>query len=224
MNTSTETEIKNLLKDVVQLFQEKKKSKKISARVQRGRASSIANEFEDRFATLLEKALPYKYSIFVDYPLSYKVEGRKRYKTSYPDVAIIRDSSVLVGIIELKIDLGYLPRGWADKTKAEFEHLCKAEKIRYKTDIGTDKAMVKELSVARELHKATVVLTGKNDHRRLLGFSKQENCFVLSRNIHPNDYAINDSNKIHFVEKIISDPDNIKSWRKFAEFLNDNFE
>lgn len=142
---SVEVEVRNLLEEMVELFQERKKSKKISERSHRGRAISAANEFEGKIAVLLEKALPDKYSFLVDYPLSYNTEGGKGHKTCYPDVAIVKDSSVLVAIIDLKIDLGYLPPDWVNTSRVEFENLSKAERVGYKINIGTDKATGKEL-------------------------------------------------------------------------------
>jgi len=50
--------------------------------------------------------------LVVDHPISYRPANQGRAKISYPDVAIVRDSSLLVGIIELKVDLGYTKREW----------------------------------------------------------------------------------------------------------------
>lgn len=220
---NVEKELMNLLQDIVELFQSRKRAKKISKRIQRGRAQSIASEFEDRFARFLEMVLPEKYSILVDYPLSYEIDGRKRRKTSYPDIAIVRDGQMLEGIIELKIDLGYLRRDWIKESKAEFTYLQKAHKVKYKTDVGTDKAEQREFTVSRNFHRAIVVVTGKNDHGRLEVFRRQENCYVLSSNIHPNDYTIHYSNKGDFVRRIGSHKENRKDWKALAEFLNGCF-
>jgi len=219
-------EIKDLLEKTVELFQERKISKRVSERIQRGRAVSIASEFEERFAILLERVLPANYLVLIDYPISYTVDDRKRRKTSYPDIAIVRNTQELVGIIELKIDLGYLKRGWVEKANSDFELLRTAGKATYKTDIGTPKAKARDISVARDLRRAVIVLTGANDHKRLLAFrERQENCYVLCSkdNRHPNDYSIDAYNRAAFLEKVFSDPQNQQEWQNLGTFLHDSF-
>jgi hypothetical protein len=216
-------QIKNLLKQIIDLNQSSKRQKKIGKRIFRGRSASIANDFENMFARMLDALLPDKYSIFVDYPISYKIRGRHRTKTSYPDLAVIANDRVLAGIIELKIDLGYLPHDWTHRTAQEITHLRKAKLVSYKTNVGTDKAQKRSLNVSPDLPRAIVVLTGQNDHGKLNRFLKQRNCFVLSKDIHPNDIWINDTNRDDSLRRIIENKDNIESWKAFANFLDDNF-
>ena len=217
MNRDIKLEIKYLLEDIIRLYQEKKENKKISQRIQRGRASSIANDFEERFAVFLEKVLPDKYSFLVDYPISYNITGRGRKKTSYPDISIVKDESVLAGIIELKIDLGYLADDWVTKSKTEFDNLRKAAVIQYTAGIRTEKRRPKKtLIVPQTLCKAVVVLSDQNDHGRLNRFLTQDNCFILTRNIHPNDVPINDSVGKTVLERITRHQD----VEKLTKFLH----
>ena len=214
-NAGISLEIQDLLKDIIQLYQEKKRNKKISERIHRGRAPSIASDFEERFAVLLERVLPAKYSFFVDYPISYKIADRSRKKTSYPDIAIIEDDSVLTGIVELKIDLGYLAKDWITKTKTEFDHLSKAGIVQYTGGTRTEKRIPRTLRVAPTLRRVVVVLSDQNHHGRLANFLRQDNCFILSHKIHPNDVPTNDSVEKAFLQNMTRDQD----IEKFTKFL-----
>jgi len=219
---ATEKQIKHLLKQIIDLNQTNKRHKKIGKRIFRGRSTSIADDFENMFAIMLDGLLPDKYSIFVDYPISYKIRGRHRTKTSYPDIAVIANDRMLALIIELKIDLGYLPHDWTHRTAQEITHLRKARLVSYKTNVGTDKAQKRSLDVRPDIPRAIVVLTGQNDHGKLNRFLKQPNCFVFSKDIHPNDIWINDTNRDDTLTKIIENKGNIESWKAFANFLDDN--
>jgi hypothetical protein len=216
-------EIRKLLKDIMQLFQEKKKSKKIDRQIKRGRAHSVANEFEDRFARLLRRLLPRDYFFMVDYPITYKNPRMRRAKTLYPDIAIVKNGS-LVGIFDLKIDLGYLSPDWVRKSGAEFRKLRRADYVCYNTEVGTNQGTVCELKVDPSLCRAIVLLTAKNDHGRSVAFRRQENCFILSANVHLNDSAINETNQRRFLRCIFNDSENQENWRRFADFLDQHFE
>lgn len=218
-----EAEIRKLLRDVMKWCEVKRESKEISKRVRRGRMPSIANELEDRFAVLLERVLPKRYSMAVDQPISYRPANQGRAKISYPDVAIVRDSSLLVGIIELKVDLGYTKREWVAESKRSFRSLRKVRTVEFRTESGTTNKTTVTLEVARDLHRAVVIMSGKNDHGKLPLFMRQKDSFVLSSNVHPKGYEINSSNQERFLKEIAGDSENRKNWRAFAKFLRDSF-
>jgi len=216
-----EAEIRKLLRDVMKLCEVKRESKKKSERVRRGRMPSIANEFEDRFAALLERVLPKRYSMLVDYRVSHRVG--KQMKTYYPDVSIVRNGSVLAGIIELKVDLGYTKGEWLAKSKESFRSLRKARTVQYRRESGTTNKETDTLEVARDLCRAVVILSGKNDHGKLPLLMKEKDSFVLSSNVHPKSYEIDSSNQQRFLRQIAGDRENRKNWRAFAAFLRDSF-
>ena len=215
--------IEQLITHVIDLNQANKDHKKIGKRLFRGRAASISNEFENMFASLLDDLLPDKYLIFIDYPISYQIQSQQRKKTSYPDIAIIEEDKILSGIIELKIDLGYLSQDWLQRTTQEVKQLRRATHLSYNTNIGTDGSESRKLDIKPSLPRAIVVLTGKNDHGKHNAFFNQSNCFVLSKDIHPNDKKINQTNRKEILKKIFNNEDNKNSWRGFAYFLNEHF-
>jgi len=216
-------EVKALIAEMIDAAQRNKVKKSISERIVRGRAPSLSYEFEEGFARLLAVALPQRYKILIDYPMSYEVEGKGRKKTSYPDIAIVRDSKVLTGIIELKIDLGYLREGWVESSASSLSDLRNATEVTFKTDVGRTAGEKVKVTVDPDLQRAIVLLTGINDHGRLPGFVVQPNCFVLSSNVHPNGPEITESNRAQFLDKIHSDVTNQETWRKFARFLISHF-
>jgi hypothetical protein len=222
---SVKIKIEKLLEEVIELYQTGKQVKKMGKRIFRGRAVPIANAFENKFAQLLDAILPERYSIFVDYPLSYKTTNKTRKKTSYPDLAIIENGYLLAGIIELKIDLGYLSEDWEKKTSKETKFLRKAKTVSYKK-IHINKAGEREskvLKIKPNFPRAVVILTGQNDHGRLKEFLEKENRFVLSMHIHPNSDEINKANLKEIINNIFKDKVNKKEWKKLANFLKKYF-
>lgn len=220
-----EEHIKDLVKESVELFQQKKRAKQISNRVHRGRASSVADLFEEKFAEFLERITPVTYSFFVDQAFSYRINTKERAKTFYPDIAVVKENTDLVGIIELKIDIGYLSSEWASKSKAKFDAVCQSGEVTY-IQISDDYIKSKiELRVADNIIRSVVLLSGTYNHGRLNDFRKQTGCIILcsERHHHPNDLIPKDTNITDYLEGIYSDRDGREEWRRLAEFIHDNF-
>ncbi|MDO8550084.1 MAG: hypothetical protein Q7S39_08055 [Ignavibacteria bacterium] len=212
--SSNRNDFTKFITDIIKLYQVSKKRKQISERIIRGRNNSISSLFEERVAKYLDGFLTKSYTIYVDYPISYSIKTRKRKKTSYPDICIVKNNRILSGIIELKIDLGYLSPEWTKKTFSEFVSLQKSPGVTFSRGI---------LQVRHPLARAILILTSKNDHGRLTRFHKQSKCkvFVLSRNIHPND--IKRSSIKSATLQIVSDTVNLKNWNDFTNFIQQRF-
>jgi hypothetical protein len=223
MTNDVDAETKKLIRSMVRLFQERKQGKRISARVYRGRAAPVSYEFENRFAMLLKRVLPDNYSIYVDYPISYKVRNKRRKTTSYPDILIVEDEDGVVGIIEVKIDLGYLNKGWIPKNKKDFSNIRHAKKVTYRSLVRMGKRPRAEFRVSEKISRAIVLLTDRNDHGRLPDFSKQANCFILiTKFSHPNSSKIKHHQK-DYLRDVFTDKDNIRNRRRLSNYLHRNF-
>lgn len=209
MNTFDDDVIQ-LIGNMVVVFQQKKEAKKISERIRRGRSSASAGEFEDELAKLIEQHTPKDVDLLVDFPLSYRLSAR-RTKTIYPDIAIIRSNS-LIGVIEAKIDLGYLAEGWARSRKQTLTELALVGKVTA--------ADGKELVIPKQLATASIVLTARNHTERLRNFRKETSCAVvlLSRDHrHPNR-VIGEAERHSYIAEVETDT-NREEWRRLERFL-----
>lgn len=202
-----------LITVMVKVFHKKKKSKRITKRIQRGRARASANEFEEELSRLIEKYTPADVRILVDFPLSLEKSASKRAKTIYPDIAFIRGNS-LIGIVEAKIDLGYLSPDWGRDRKQIIKQL---------TSDGIVKAEEHEISVSKRLMTACVILTAKNHTERLPRFKKEvNNAFVLvsQEHSHPNDDNIVGRSAVKgYLAAIAQDKSHRREWKRFERFI-----
>lgn len=208
---------KDFVSSTVNIFADKKAKKEIGKdhRIWRGRAPSASPELEELLSLVVADEIPKDFSLLVDYPLSYKVSG-KRAKTIYPDITVIKHVTI-VGIIEFKIDLGYLPKDWSEKSLAIFGELKEAKNIKYKKHVGTPKAEESSLSVSDALKRCVVVLTKANDHNRIADFQKSNNCFILCGGEHPNSHDLS----METIKQSIMNSKN--DCEKFVTYLKSNF-
>ncbi len=206
-------DIVQLISVMVKAFHKKKKGKSITERIQRGRARASANEFEEELSRLIEKYTPADVRLLVDFPMSFGKSSSKRAKTIYPDIAFIRGGS-LIGIVEAKIDLGYLSRDWVRERKQITRHLISN---------GIVQAEECEISVSKRLMTACIVLTAKNHTERLLDFKKKvDNAFVLisKEHSHPNDNNIVGRSAVKgYLEKIALDKSHKQEWKRLEQFV-----
>jgi hypothetical protein len=208
---SFNNDVFQLISEMVKVFHNKKKSKE---RNQCGRARASGNEFEEELRHLIEKYTPKDIRIFVDFPLSLEKSSPKlRTKTFYPDIAFIRGKS-LIGIVEAKIDLGYLSKDWVSDREKIINQL--------KFD-GKVKKRGSEFSVSKRFMTACVILTARNDKKRLPLFRKDvENTFVLisQEHCHPNNDKIVRRVKKDYLEGIKQDDElHQKEWKRFEQFI-----
>lgn len=204
-------EIKSLLRDMVRVYHQRQTERTISNRICRGRIVPVSGEFENRFARFLESVLSPQFTFLVDYPLTGGIR--------YPDVAVLCDG-FLHTVFDLKIDLGRSGIGWNDASEKQFKELAHAGLVTYK-GLGGERC---QATVARDVCRAVVLLTGKNDRTgRLANLEDRFNrCFVLSRHAHPNDRRCIAHHE-ELTMAIIDDPGHAVDWMHLAAFLSERF-
>lgn len=114
--------------------------------------------------------------------MSYKIPTDSRAKIFYPDVAIVKNDEnkkVLVGILEAKIDPGWLKSEWAQK-RTEL-----LEKLQDKNTMLSINGH--QISVAEKLVRATIVLSGRNHSEHLAHLDGHSPIVLISeKEAHPN--------------------------------------
>lgn len=217
-----------LISEMVNVFQGKKENKRITDRIQRGRSPASADEFENKLAKLVAAHTKEEFRIYVDYPISYDIgqskydEGavlrKPRVKTFYSDVAILhmKEKPVLVGLLEAKIDLGYLMDDWAKKRDELFQNILCAEKVRMKLPNSNKNA---EVEVAKDLVRATIVLTARNHTERLKNFPQDNPPIVLisQDHKHPNEDDMTEKEK--YIDLIKNNDKNRSEWERFYRIV-----
>jgi len=202
--------------EVVNIFFKKKRNKDISNRIKRGRSATSSAEIEDLLSKAIANAIPNNYQLLVDYPISYKPSKSQRTKTIYPDISIIKNKS-LKGIIEFKIDLGYLPENWSLKNQNSFREMINAKSAYYKLGVGVPKQIPQILIIPKGLKRCVVILSAKNDHGHIAEFKrKNKPCYVLVSGKHPNSHEIEMKDKLSFIEELAQ---NSSGWNSFINYL-----
>jgi hypothetical protein len=207
------------VRSAVQLFQCRKKAKRISERVFRGRAAKCDSDIEDLIAKAISGFLPQKYTLLVDQPISFSVREGSRKKTNYPDICVIQDNH-LMGIVEVKIDLGYLKQDWVRENNIRLEELRGAASLSYNKDVGTPERCPQSLKPAQQVLSSVVVLTGKNAHGRMELFGKQDDCFILIPDHHPNSHKIGEKDLERFIAQISETP---LAWKKMEHYFKSRY-
>jgi len=203
------------VKRAVDIFFDKKEAKVISRRIKRGRSATSASEIEDLFAKCVASAIPKEYKLLIDYPISYKLPPKMNSHTIFPDVAIVKKDE-LVGVIEFKIDLGYLNEEWSQKNKSIYDELKIAKQATYKNNVGSPGSLKKTLKVKKSLKLCVVVLTDSNDHDKMNRLKTDNKCYVLTTGIHPNSHKTPVEDKKKLVNILVA---NSKGWDKFMKYL-----
>ena len=205
-------EFKNFVDKCVEIFQNAKNKKDIAPRVKRGRAGNCSSACEDLIAIAISEMIPQKYHLLVDYPLTVQNKDQKR--MIYPDITILSGDK-LIGLVEVKNDLGYMPEDWAKLNQDNLERLQKAESITYRKNVNAD---VKDrepgipIMPVDKLDQIVVVITGENAHGKLKSL---QNFFILMPRHHPNK-----QNADKDVPEIIKDP---SGWNELKKYLTGHY-
>ncbi|OGR68273.1 MAG: hypothetical protein A2081_06175 [Elusimicrobia bacterium GWC2_61_19] len=105
----------------------------------------------------------------------------------YPDITILFGDE-LVGIVEVKNDLGYMSEDWANQSRKKLEKLRNAELVTYKEHVNTKiKERVIPLHRTKEFNQIVVVISGINGHGKIDSLKSNHTCFVLMPHHHPNN-------------------------------------
>jgi len=207
-------EFKDFVDKCVAIFQEAKNKKLISLRVRRGRAGNCSSACEDLIAIGISEMIPQRYNLLVDYPLTVRCKDQKRAEMIYPDITILSGDK-LIGLIEVKNDLGYMSEDWERQNREKLETLQKAELITYRKNVN---AGVKEPKIpivpVKKLDQIIIVITGKNDHdkTKLLNL---HTCFILMPSHHPNHLSATKN-----IPEIIK---NESGWHELKKYLTEHY-
>jgi hypothetical protein len=147
-----------------------------------------------------------EYLALVDSPISFKYRGKN--KTLYPDILVLKENK-LKGIIEVKIDLGYLKykkfgisynkdrskkysfNKRKNSFKKNYDRLIKSKEFSYILKKNGLKER-KNVKIVRNVKKITTIATKNNDHGRYEVFeeSMRNAGFILINildKLNPND-------------------------------------
>ena len=212
---------KRFTRQVVEIFHNKRERKSLdgeNGRVVRGRSPASSSDLEDLLALTISGMLGIEYRFLVDKAISYKTPEMKRAKIIYPDIMIIRGDTLL-GIIELKIDLGYLSDDWIDKYLNNIVELARVGVVTYKEPKEYGKSETRKLKIARDIHSKSkvVVITSNNNHGKLEKFVQATNATVLYDRETPTNNKYNKSNREVLMESLIKEKDT--GWKALETFL-----
>lgn len=200
-----ENDVVELVHNMLHVFNRKREHKCISNRICRGRAPSSGPEFEEELAKLVEKHTPDDVNLLIDFPLSFRPYSAAKTRRIYPDIAVVRQSC-LIGILEAKIDLGYVPSDWLKTQKQKLDELALVGKVTTKGQ---------EYDVLRQLKIANVVLSAHNHTEQLLEGSDSVFVLLSTKHSHPNDGRI----KIDlYIDQLRTDND-YNQWGKLEHFI-----
>jgi hypothetical protein len=211
---------------VVGVFFKKKKEKIIlGKRVVRGRAICSAGEIENIIAKTIAHIIPKKYRILVDQDLSINIakKSKLRSRKINPDIAIVLGkTNIIVGIIEIKIDLQYLDHSWQKSYLARIKDINNAKTFGYTENTGTPESKPGTLFRKNKIKSAIIVLTPKSDRHHLpLIRKKEKNCFALLQGEHPNCY---DKKRWEVIKDNLSEENVDKSdWDQLVNYLRVNY-
>ena len=200
------------LEKLVDSYAVERKNKISDETVLQGRNISAGSNFQLNLAKeLFSQSKDYK--VLVDYPLSFgKYEtktGKLKTKSLYADI-IVTKRCILKGIIEVKIDLGFLrcedfglSKGQIgyqytkseNKFKANYDSFLSSKEFRYKFPVGFKKPKSRTIQIPKnndKVAKIFLIVTKKNCHNRFESLKKavQDSGFrflCLLQDTHPNE-------------------------------------
>lgn len=192
-----------------------------------GRKFQLGSRFQYELARdLFQKT---NYTVLVDYPISYR--NKSKSKTLYPDILVLKKGK-LKGIIEVKIDLGYLRfkhfgmkynkrtkeytyKITRNKFKQNYDDLLSSRKFSYKYK-QNEKDEKRFVDIPQKIVKIMILVTKHNDHGRYDYFEKsmKDSGFVLL-NILEKKHPNRDDCKF---------PDIVDKIRKNQEYYNEAFK
>ncbi len=184
-----QTSIIDVILKMVTHYQEKHrqsyKPSKMSKRIFLGRSRSASDTFEESLAFGLLHFLKEDRVIYIDAPMSMaNKNGVKKSETIYPDILIVDKDNQLRGIIELKIDLGWLSDEWSEKRRTLIRTL-------HKKQLSIKRGETK-IKIEKDYQYLILVLSQINDHGRWQKSFKKDHrgyAFLLLDGSypHPND-------------------------------------
>lgn len=206
--TRFQSDVVSLIATMVKTFRRNKRYKFVSDRIYRGRAPSASGVFEEEVARLIESHTSSSIKIYIDSPISFRKRPGERATIIYPDISLIRGSK-LVGLVECKIDLGYLSDKWAKEYKQKIKALKQSGKFNIHRE---------QISAHKDMLDFGVILSNSNHPENIEHFYNGvgDYCVFLSEcRSHPNN---NDIQPRKYVEDV-GTQEEYREWRKLSGFL-----
>lgn len=132
-----------------------------------GRSEPMASFFERELAKQLSKVYTH-FTFLVDYPINLQKDSKSlRKQNIYPDIIIFDKSNEKIkGIIEIKIDVGYLDLGkwWEQSRESDYKYkmLNEADTVKFKKYDGKVK---NSLKLDDSVKKVFLIVTEINAHK-----------------------------------------------------------
>jgi hypothetical protein len=193
---------KEYFRKIIELYYESRNPKYYNPNIKRGRSSSISSELEDLTALFIALNNPNQCSYFTDQPM--KFLGNT---TKYPDIVIQEeDTGIIRNLIDVKADIGWNRHGMYSFCE-EWDRIIESVKGTPTTfKQGIDKTQnIGKFSDQLKYHVLVIskINSGKeieNDLIKVKNNLSNVCLYILSDNIHPNNYKYSLSETI---EKII---------------------
>lgn len=187
-----------------------KKNKLATSNIIQGRNEAAGPFFQLRLAENLFSE-DKKKKVLVDYPINFRSRNQKRMKTVYSDI-IVTEGGIIKGVIEAKIDLGWLrPKSYGlvkgkkkgtwtydrslNEFKRKYNELVRSDEVSYRYPIGFSNPKDANFHLPRSKKMLLIFLlvTRQNDHNRSAAFAKSMrdagfHFLCLLENVHPNEY------------------------------------
>jgi len=177
------------IKQIIELYHKSRNPEYYNPNIKRGRSSSISSKLEDLTALFIALNNPNNCDYYTDQPI--KFEGST---TKYPDIVIQDVQGMIKNLIDVKTDLGWNRQGmyaFCQEWEKRIEKI-KGTKTQFKTGINKE---LKNGVFSKRLKYHILVISKINsgkkieeDHIRVRNKLKKVKLYILSDNLHPNNY------------------------------------
>ncbi len=159
------------------------------------------------------------YQLLVDYPISAKPDKKSRTITIYPDILVLKDK-LIVGIVDVKIDLGYARVDFMERYTEKIELLQNVNSVSFYMNVGKPNKSKVEFNTRDQLDYAAVIISGENSHGRIDKVKSHTDCFVLMAGAHPNNSNVSSNEVDKFIEKIAEDE---TGWKNLNDYIEAHY-
>lgn len=188
-----ENDIKNRIRSAVRCLckhqkENLEKFRKNSQKIYLGRLFGLGAWFQYFLAKELFEDTRFYSVVLVDCPVTFK--GRKQ--PLYPDILVIDENNTLKGLIDVKLDFGYVkPEEFGFKKIKKGDHssytynrkdnkflkkyndFFNAQQFQYKVKGVLDETEEKEIRIPKQVHKIAIILMGHvNNHNNYDGYKE----------------------------------------------------
>ena len=182
---------------IIELYHQSREPNYYNPNIKRGRSSSISSRLEDLTALFIALNSPKQCSYFTDQPIKFKGST-----TKYPDVVIQNKNGNIENLIDVKTDIGW--------NRSGMYRFCEEWEKRIESIRGTDTSFkqgkdktINQGVFSKELKYHILIVSKINsgkiidsDYEQVKKKLKNVYLYILSDNVHPNNYKYDISNTI----------------------------